>query len=211
MIRVTGTFDVVGAESAISFFGSLDARRLAHGYLFTGPVGVGKKTFSRALAQSLLCETPKPTLLGYCGACPSCRLLLAGTHPDYVVSQGTIKIGKDPGSPLHDEDVSARDLVRELALHAYRGRYRIVVLGDVAFATHEAANALLKFFEEPPAGVVVLLTTNAPGSLLPTIRFAFCRYRVRAASHEGRGAAYSPQAASRKIARISRPKHRSAV
>ncbi len=170
---ITGTFDVVGAEAALSFFGSLDARRIAHGYLFTGPAGVGKKTFARRLAQSLLCETPKPTLLGYCTTCASCKLFAAGTHPDFVSAEGTIKIGKDPGNPLHDEEITARDLVRELALRAYRANYRIVLLGDVDFATHEAANALLKFFEEPPSGVVVLLTTSSPGSLLETIRSRF--------------------------------------
>ena len=45
-----------------------------------------------------------------------------------------------------------------------------MLLGDVGFATHEAANALLKFLEEPPRGVIVILTTTAPGRLLPTIR-----------------------------------------
>jgi DNA polymerase-3 subunit delta' len=45
-----------------------------------------------------------------------------------------------------------------------------LLLGDVAFATHEAANALLKFLEEPPAGVIMILTTVAPARLLPTIR-----------------------------------------
>jgi len=171
--QVTGSFDVVGAAAALTFFGSLDVERLAHGYLFTGPAGAGKKTFARRLAQSVLCETPKPTLLGYCGICTGCTLFAAGTHPDFVVSTGTLKIGTEPGSALHDEDLSARDLVRELSLHGYRNRRRIVALGDVAFATHEAANALLKFFEEPPEGVIVLLTTSAPGSLLPTIRSRF--------------------------------------
>jgi DNA polymerase-3 subunit delta' len=47
---------------------------------------------------------------------------------------------------------------------------RVLLLGDVDFATREAATALLKFLEEPPAGVVMLLTTAAPGRLLPTIR-----------------------------------------
>jgi DNA polymerase-3 subunit delta' len=173
MTGVTGSFDVLGARAPLAFFGSLDATRLAHGYLFTGPAGVGKKTFARRLAQSLLCETPKDTLLGYCGTCIGCKLFVAGTHPDFVSAEGTIKIGTDSGSALHDADVSARDLVRELALRGYRGRYRFVLLGDVEFATHEAANALLKFFEEPPAGVIVVLTTSAPGSLLATIRSRF--------------------------------------
>ena len=172
-MEIEGTFDVVGAQSALAFFTTLPAARLGHGYLFTGPAGVGKKTFARRLAQSLLCETPKRSLLGYCGRCTGCTLFVAGTHPDFVFAEGTIKIGKDGGSALHDEDLTARDLVRELSLHGYRSRYRVVLLGDVAFATHEAANALLKFFEEPPSGVVVLLTTNAPGSLLATIRSRF--------------------------------------
>jgi DNA polymerase-3 subunit delta' len=163
----------VGGQAALAYFATLDPSRLSHGYIFSGPVGVGKKTFARRIAQSLLCETPKATLLGYCGACAGCALFVAGTHPDFVSSEGRIKIGGDGGSALHDEDLSARDLVRELSLHGYRSRYRVVLLGDVSFATHEAANALLKFFEEPPSGVVVILTTNAPGSLLATIRSRF--------------------------------------
>ena len=166
---IEGIFEVVGSRAALTYFTSLEVGRLSHGYLFTGPSGVGKKTFARRLARSLLCETPKATLLGYCDHCTACRLFAAGTHPDFVAAEGTIKIGKDAGG-LHGDDPSARDLVRELSLHGYRSRYRVVLLGDVEFATHEAANALLKFFEEPPAGVVVVLTTSAPGSLLATIR-----------------------------------------
>jgi DNA polymerase-3 subunit delta' len=171
MTAIEGNFDVVGSQGALTFFGTLESARLAHGYLFTGPPGVGKKTFARRLAQSLLCETPKRTLLGYCGRCAGCTLFAAATHPDFFASEGTIKIG-EPGGGSSDEP-TARDLVRALSLHGYRSRYRIVVLGDVEFATHEAANALLKFFEEPPAGVVVILTTSAPGTLLPTIRSRF--------------------------------------
>lgn len=173
MTGITGRFDVVGSRTPLAFFSTLDPMRLAHGYLFTGIAGVGKKNFARRLAQSLICETPKATLLGYCDICAGCRLFAAGTHPDFVVAEGSIRIGKDGGSALHDAELSARDLVRELSLHGYRSRYRVVLLGDVAFATHEAANALLKFFEEPPHGVVVILTTSAPGSLLPTIRSRF--------------------------------------
>ncbi len=174
MHGITGTFDVVGARAPLAFFGNLDHARLAHGYLFTGPAGVGKKTFARRLAQSLLCETPKPTVLGYCGICAGCKLMVSSTHPDFVANQGVVKIGKEGGSALHDEEITARDLVRELSLHGYRSAYRVVLLGDVAFATHEAANALLKFFEEPPKGVVVILTTSSPGSLLATIRSRMC-------------------------------------
>lgn len=174
MNGVTGHFDVVGAQTPLAFFANLDPARLSHGYLFSGPVGVGKKTFARRLAQSLMCETPKPTVLGYCGTCAGCRLFVAGSHPDFLFAEGVVKIGETGGGSRRDEDLTARDLVQALALHGYRSPFRVVVLGDVAFATPAAANALLKFFEEPPAGVVVILTTSAPGSLLETIRSRMC-------------------------------------
>jgi DNA polymerase-3 subunit delta' len=169
MSAITGDFDVVGARAPLTFFGAIDSEKLAHGYLFVGPAGVGKKTFALRLAQSLLCETPKPSLLGYCRRCPGCKLFEARTHPDFVSSDAVVKIGASSAGGL-DGDLTARDLVRELSLHGYRSRYRVVLLGDVEFATHEAANALLKFFEEPPSGVIVILTTDAPGRLLATIR-----------------------------------------
>jgi DNA polymerase-3 subunit delta' len=166
---ITGSFDVVGAAAPLAYFGRLDPAKLSHGYLFSGASGVGKKTFARKLAQSLLCETPKPTLLGYCNACTGCRLVNAGTHPDLLENDGVVKIGSDDGR-ASDERITARDLIREFSLHGYRSRHHIVIFGDVEFATHEAANALLKFFEEPPPGVVVILTTSAPGTLISTIR-----------------------------------------
>ena len=64
---------------------------------------------------------------------------------------------------------TARDLVRQLSMHSYAGGKRVFVLGDADF-TREAANALLKFFEEPPDGVVLIVTTSAAGRVLPTIR-----------------------------------------
>jgi DNA polymerase-3 subunit delta' len=170
---IEGRFEVVGAKRALAYFGSLDAVHLSHGYLLTGPSGVGKKTFARRVAQSLLCEGPKSTLLGYDGTCRACTLFRAGTHPDYLEAEGVVKIGREGGSARQDEQVTSRDLVRDLSLHGYSGKYRVLLLGDVEFATHEAANALLKFFEEPPDGVIVFLTTASPGTLLPTIRSRF--------------------------------------
>jgi hypothetical protein len=88
-------------------------------------------------------------------------------------AEGSIKIGEETARS-GDDPLTSRDLVRELSLHAYRSAYRVVLLGDIDFTgLHPAANALLKLFEEPPAGVIFLLTTNAIGSLLPTIRSRF--------------------------------------
>jgi DNA polymerase-3 subunit delta' len=167
---IDGRFDVAGAAGPTHFFEQLTAETLSHGYLFAGPAGVGKKTFALRLAQSLLCVTPKSTLLGYCGTCTGCTRVEGGSHPDLYLSVGQVKIGERDGSGFHAaEEATARDLVRQLSLHAYAGGWRIFVLGDVDF-TPPAANALLKFFEEPPARVLLLLTTTAVARLLPTIR-----------------------------------------
>jgi DNA polymerase-3 subunit delta' len=167
---IDGRFDVVGAAGPTRFFEGLNAQSLSHGYLFAGPGGVGKKTFALRLAQSLLCITPKTTLLGYCGHCSGCTGVMNGVHPDLYLSEGQVKIGdRDAGGFHAAEEATARDLVRQLSMHSYAGGRRVFVLGDVEF-TREAANALLKFFEEPPPGVVLLLTTTAVARLLPTVR-----------------------------------------
>ena len=177
--------DVEGAEGPKTFFSRMKKGEIGHAYLFSGPAGVGKKTFARRLAQSLLCEAPHDRILGYDGTCASCRQIDAGTHPDLFESDGALKIGdREASLGFHEgDDLTARDLVRQLALQSYAGGFRICILGDIDFATHHAANALLKFFEEPPASVIFFLTTAAPGRLLSTIRSRFVEVRFSALTH----------------------------
>ncbi|MBV9646379.1 MAG: hypothetical protein JO043_02850 [Candidatus Eremiobacteraeota bacterium] len=180
--RPQGALDVVGASRALAYFGMLEPASLSHGYLFSGQAGVGKKTFARRLAQSLFCRQPKTALLGYDGSCAACTSFLAGSYPDYYESEGRIVIGSaqeaaDTGrdgerseSVRERERMESRALVRELQLRPYSGQWRVVVLGDIEFASTEAAHALLRFLEEPPPDVLIVLTTEAPGTLLDTIR-----------------------------------------
>jgi len=167
-------FDVAGAEGPKRYFEALTPDRLAHAYLFSGPPGAGKKTFARRLAQSLLCLAPKTGVLGYDGTCSSCALFRGESahHPDFIEHEGVLRIGdQDARAGFHEsQELSSRDLVHLFSLQSYGGGRRILLLGDVGFATHEAANALLRFLEEPPRGVVAILTSATPGRLLPTIR-----------------------------------------
>ncbi|HTU82291.1 MAG TPA: hypothetical protein VMF61_09185 [Candidatus Acidoferrales bacterium] len=168
-------FDVLGAEGPKRYFEALTPETLAHAYVFSGAPGVGKKTFGRRLAQSLLCTAPKTGVLGYDGTCASCLLFAAAQsarHPDFLEHDGVLKIGDRDGAVgfADPDDVGARDVVRQLSMQSYSGGMRVLLLGDVDFATHHAANAMLKFLEEPPRGVLMILTTATPGRLLPTIR-----------------------------------------
>ncbi|MDP9025807.1 MAG: AAA family ATPase [Candidatus Eremiobacteraeota bacterium] len=181
-------FDVVGAEGPKHYFGRVTRETIAHAYLFSGAPGVGKKTFARRLAQSLLCEVPKESILGYDGTCATCRLFSgtqAGRHPDFLDHTGTLKIGdSDAAMGFYEgEELTARDLVRQLSMQSYSGGLRVLLLGDIDFATHHAANALLKFFEEPPRGVILILTSSTPGRLLPTIRSRVIELRFAPLSH----------------------------
>ncbi|MDQ2865892.1 MAG: DNA polymerase III subunit [Candidatus Eremiobacteraeota bacterium] len=181
-------FDVAGAAGSKQYFSRITRATISHAYLFSGPPGVGKKTFARRLAQSLLCESPKENVLGYDGTCPSCKLfasLNAGRHPDFLEHTGILKIGESDSATgfYESEGLTARDLVRQLSMQSYSGGLRVLLLGDIDFATHHAANALLKFFEEPPPGVVLILTSSAPGRLLPTIRSRVIELRFAPLSH----------------------------
>jgi DNA polymerase-3 subunit delta' len=167
-------FDVVGAAGPKQYFSRLTQAAMSHAYLFSGNPGLGKKTFARALAQSLLCEAPNDSVLGYDGTCASCRLFTGENvrHPDFLEHNGVLKIGdSESGLGFYEsEDLTARDLVRQLSMQSYSGGLRVLLLGDIDFATHHSANALLKFFEEPPRNVHLILTTSTPGRLLTTIR-----------------------------------------
>ncbi len=167
-------FDVVGAEGPKRFFSRLTRHTISHAYLFTGPAGVGKKTFARRLAQSLLCEAWGESVVGYDDTCASCALFgkTDTRHPDFFESSGALKIGEsDEPMAFHEsEAMTSRDLVRQLSLQSYSGGFKVFLLGDADFASPAAANALLKFFEDPPPQVVLFATTSTPARLLDTIQ-----------------------------------------
>jgi len=155
----TPTWPIAGHEWAIHrLVSSLNAGRLRHAYLITGPAGVGKTTFARAFAQAANClsDSGRP-----CGHCRACTLIAKDAHADVSILQAE-------GSSLKIEQV--RDMQVLLSLRPVEGRHRVVILRRFHEASAQAMDALLKTLEEPPPYVLLILTADSTESLLPTIK-----------------------------------------
>jgi DNA polymerase III subunit delta' len=154
--------------------------RLPHALLVHGPSGTGKAEFARALAAGVLCEAPRARLA--CTECVSCHWFSQGNHPDFreIVPEAT---ADEEGEGTEAETARADkarslvikiDQVRAVAdfisLSTHRSGFRVLVLRPAESMQPAAANAILKTLEEPPPSTIIVLVSDRPAKLLPTIR-----------------------------------------
>lgn len=154
-----------------------DRTRMPHALLLHGPAGIGKVAFARALAASALCETPRKGLA--CGACPSCHWLSQGNHPDFreIVpeaaaddeEEGEAEAKADKAKSLVIKIDQVRAVADFVSLTTHRAGYRVLLLHPAEALHPNAANAMLKTLEEPPAHTLIVLVSAQPARLLPTI------------------------------------------
>jgi len=146
------------------------SKRLPHALLLYGPEGTGKRVFARSLAGSLLCQQVAEDGSA-CGQCSQCRLVAAGTHPDFSVLVPTPpKETKSKKPTLHIRIDAIRELSSKLASTSQMQGYRVVVIETADRLVMQAANALLKTLEEPGADTMIILATSNPHRLPITIR-----------------------------------------
>lgn len=140
---------------------------LPHALLLGGEAGLGKRAFVEAFVRARLCEHPRDGFA--CGACKTCALLDAGTHPDRVL----ITLEENPNThKLRSEIVveQIRDLSARLAMSSQLGGWQIAVIDPADAMNAASANALLKTLEEPTAASMILLIADQPWRLPATIR-----------------------------------------
>jgi DNA polymerase-3 subunit delta' len=132
--------------------------RLCHAYLFYGEKGLGKKAIAAYFAKAILCRGGKRP----CGECPSCKKMETGAHPDLTILSGTAEKNELTVA-------NVRKLKADAAVYPNDGDKKVYLISDCQKMQAPAANALLKLLEEPPEHLVILLTADDRGHVLPTI------------------------------------------
>ncbi|MEM6479888.1 MAG: DNA polymerase III subunit delta', partial [Pseudomonadota bacterium] len=192
-----------GAAEA-AFLEAYLSERLHHGWLITGPKGIGKATLAWRIARFLI-ATPKetaggglfgealaPTTLDISEDHPVARRILARSEPAlFSLTRSVVESTGRMSREIRIEDV--RRLRNFLSLSAADGGARVVIVDAADEMNSSAANAILKMLEEPPANTVLLLVSHQPSRLLPTIR-SRCRQLRCAALEPGALAAALAQA-----------------
>lgn len=175
--RATSRLIGQGAAEA-AFLQAYNGGRLHHGWMITGPRGVGKATLAWKIARFLL-ATPEadggmfapapPDSLDIADSHPIARRMAALSEPRMFLLRRAYDEKK-----AKLQDIISVDEVRKMknffALSAADGGRRVAIIDAVDEMNPSAANALLKLLEEPPKGVTLLLISHQPAKLLPTIR-----------------------------------------
>ena len=118
----------------------------AHAYLLFGPAGVGKRKAAIAFAGALLGDRGR---------------VERRAHPDLYVLEPL-------GDQIRIDEI--RTLRRDLHMRPFEASHRVYLIVSAHLLNTEAADALLKDLEEPPAYAVIVLLADELGPLPETIR-----------------------------------------
>jgi DNA polymerase-3 subunit delta' len=169
---------LLGHEAAEAVLAeAMRSARMHHAWLITGAEGIGKATLAFRFARRLFAGAPAGASLALDEKHPVFRRVAAGAHADLA----TVARAWDPKRKRERTEIVIEDVRKVtdfLRLTPAEAGWRVVVVDGAEDLNRNAANALLKVLEEPPARAILLLTCAAPGRLLPTIRSRCRRLRL---------------------------------
>ncbi len=180
--------DILGQNKAITYLKTLAQQdRVPGALLFYGPEGVGKAKTALEFAKALNCLDATARAQGEaCGVCAHCKAINQHTYPDVVfvdfLYQARREVKKEFGSSSYEEELEKTlgkqqhikiDTIRDVSAKAQQkavgNGYKVFILDKAQTMLEEAANALLKFIEEPPQKTVWILITSKRTAMLRTI------------------------------------------
>lgn len=170
-----GFQSIVGHEEIIKHMkNSIAMGKVSHSYIFAGEAGSGKKLLARTYAMALQCESGDAEP---CLKCDSCKRAISKNHPDIIY------VTHEKSNTISVEEVRTQ-IVDDVAIKPYYGKYKIYILPEAEKMTPQAQNAILKTIEEPPAYGIFMLLTNNVDMLLPTIQSRCVRLDVKPVSDD---------------------------
>ncbi len=185
------TAHLIGQDAALAIVSrALRSGRPPQAWLICGPPGVGKATLAYRIARYLLAYGASgqgPADLSVPAHDPASLQVAAGSHPGLLV----LKRNADPETGKLMSVLSVGE-VRRLSgffgMTSGAGGWRVAVVDTADDMNDAAANALLKLLEEPPSRAMLLVLSNTPGRLLPTIRSRCQRVNLRPLNEADLGA-----------------------
>ena len=163
--------EFIGQEHIVkTLTNAISGEMISHAYLFAGPRGSGKTTLARLLAKAVNCQNRKKGESEPCNKCSSCLEIMEGRSMDLMEIDAASHRGID----------DARELIDGIRFMPTKSKYKVFIIDESHQLTREAANALLKTLEEPPAHAIFILATTEIHKMIPTIvsrcqRFDFRR------------------------------------
>lgn len=181
------------ADAEARFIAEFSRGTVHHAYLMTGPKGIGKATLAYRFARYVLGQgaltakmeqAPSMSLFGEPEPAPRpapgggldlpaddplFRRIASGSHTDLLVLSPAYDAKKGVEKDIITVD-DARKVPEFLSLTPAEGDWRVVIVDAVDQLNDNAANALLKILEEPPARAMLFLVCHQPGAILTTIK-----------------------------------------
>ena len=186
---------LLGHDDALkTFLYAFKSGTLHNYWLIIGPEGIGKATFAYKIARFLLAsdisKKEEYSSLNVAENHPVFKLVSSNSHPDLKIierdfidadKKKIIKAIKE-GDALDDSEIQGlkksavirvdevRTINEFLGKKSFDNNWRVVIVDCADEMNSNAANALLKVLEEPPAKSMLLLISHNPNKLLPTIK-----------------------------------------